>query len=174
MRFSYLLAVYVIAFSGVHPRLDPNFKAKHVTSVKDIGCIKYDFLKEQIPSGARSGKWHTYIVVLKKNDNDVVSLYNELDSLVSSKIKNEEQACQINKMPKGTCKEGSYWICFIKMNELKTKSYLAEFDVQHKTFCRFSEYGTFKLGVKEVTSTSFEVDHLKTSSIWPSNQGNCL
>lgn len=77
-------------------------------------------------------------------------------------------------MPKGTCKEGSYWICFIKMNELKTKSYLAEFDVQHKTFCRFSEYGTFKLGVKEVTSTSFEVDHLKTSSIWPSNQGNCL
>lgn len=77
-------------------------------------------------------------------------------------------------MPKGICKEGSYWICSIQMNELKTKSYLAEFDVQHKTFCRFSEYGNFKLGVKEVTSTSFEVDHLKTSSIWPSNQRNCL
>lgn len=123
------------------------------------------------------GKWHTYIVVLKRNDIDVGSLYKELDSLVSRKIKNEEQACQKNKMPKvkGICKEGSYWICSIQMNELKTKSYLAEFDVKHKTFCRFSEHGTFKLGVKEVTSTSFEVDHLKTSSIWPSNQTrNCL
>lgn len=128
-----------------------------------------------MPSAANSGKKHTYIVVLKKNDIDVGSLYKELDTLVSSKIKNKEQACQKkrNNMRK-VCQQPSYWICSIQMNELKTKSYLAEFDVQHKTFCRFSEYGKFKLGVKEVTSTSFEVDHLKTSSIWPSNQRNCL
>lgn len=69
-------------------------------------------------------------------------------------------------MLKGICKEGSYWICFIKMNELKIKLYLVEFDVKYKMFCWFLEYGMFKLGVKEVILMSFEVDYFKMFLIW--------
>lgn len=127
-----------------------------------------------MPSATNSGRKHTYIVVLKKNDIDIGSLYKDLDTLVSRKIKNKAQACQKkgNNMRK-VCQQPSYWICSIQMNELKTKSYLAEFDVQHGRFCKYSDQGTLELGAKELTSTNFEVDHLEKSYIW--NKGrNCL
>lgn len=129
-----------------------------------------------MPSAARPGKKHTYIVVLKSIDNEVESLYKELDSLISSKINKKEEACkrQRKNMPKGVCEYFTYWICSIQMNELKTKSYLAEFDPQNRSFCKYSDQGTFELGAKVLTSNNIEVDHLEKSSIIGKKWRNCL
>lgn len=77
-------------------------------------------------------------------------------------------------MPKGVCEYFTYWICSIQMNELKTKSYLAEFDPQNRSFCKYSDQGTFELGAKVVTSNNIEVDHLEKSSIIGKKWRNCL
>lgn len=117
---------------------------------------------------------HTYIVVLKRNNNDVELFYQELESLVSRKITN--RACRKqNKMPKqnkiprpkGICKQPRppYWICSFQMNELKTESYLAEFYIQDRGSCKFSVNGKFELGGEMVTQNSIYVDHLEKSSL---------
>lgn len=117
---------------------------------------------------------HTYIVVFKRNDNDVELFYQELESLVSRKIKN--RACRRERMQrrKHVCKESPYWFCSIHMNELTTESYLAEFNVQNRKYCKFSAHGTFELGAKMVTQNSIYVDHLEKSSLDSNNRKLCF
>lgn len=164
--------------SGLQCSFHPNFRAKHVTFVTDSHDITYDFLLKDIESAGRSsgsGK-QTYIVVLKRNDNEVKSFYQELESLVSSKI--TKGACRKKRtnMPRtrGICKQQTYWFCSIQMNELTTKSYLAEFYFGNKRSCKFSEHGTFELGAEMVTSNSIYVDHLEKSSLDLNNRRFCF
>lgn len=119
---------------------------------------------------------HTYIVVLRRNKNDVELFYQELASLVSSKITN--RACRRPpkdiQRPKHVCEEIPYWFCSIQMNELTTESYLAEFIVQNRRPCKFSAHGTFELGAKMVTQNSIYVDHLEKSSLDSNNRKLCF
>lgn len=117
---------------------------------------------------------HTYIVVFKRNDNDVELFYQELESLVSRKIKN--RTCRRERMQrrKHVCKESPYWFCSIQMNELTTESYLAEFNVQNRKSCKFSAHGTFELGAEMVTQNSIYVDHLEKSSLDSNNKKLCF
>lgn len=166
---------YFIIISGLHLSFHPNFKAKHVTFVTDSHNIRYDFLKKKIPSTGKSKGKHTYIVVLQRNNKEVESFYQELESLVSSKITKGACRKQLNNLPKTRriCEQYTYWICSIKMNELTTKSYLAEINVQNR-FCKFSEHGTFELGAKMETSNSIDVDHLESSSLDSNNWMFCF
>lgn len=165
---------HFIIISGIQPFLHPDFKSKHVTSVKDSRNITYDFLKNKLPSAARERRKHTYIVVLRRTDNDVNVLYQELDSLITMKIANGTCHQQDNRITRGTCERRTYWFCSVQMNELKTKSYLAEFNVQNRRLCKFSEQGMFELGAKMETRSRIHVDHLEKSSLDWSNRRNCF
>lgn len=166
---------YFIIISGLHLSFHPNFKEKHVTFVTDSHNIRYDFLKKKNTICRKvEGKTYLYRCLTEKQQGGRM-FYQELESLVSSKITKGACRKQLNNLPKTRriCEQYTYWICSIKMNELTTKSYLAEINVQNR-FCKFSEHGTFELGAKMETSNSIDVDHLESSSLDSNNWKFCF
>lgn len=117
---------------------------------------------------------HTYIVVLRRTDNDVTFLNQELDALITMKIANRTCHQRDTRILRRTCERNMYWICSVQMNELQTKSYLAEFNVQNRRSCKFSEQGMFELGARMETAHRIYVDHLEKSSLDSKNRRNCF
>lgn len=161
--------------------LSPYFIPKHVTSITDIDKITYDFLRGRLPPEAntRERKKHTYIVVLRTTDDDVRSFLQELESLISQKItdgKCHNPVHQTKNNPH-TCRQNNrnYLICSVKMDELNTTSYLAEFDLQDRRVCKISEHGIFELGamIDPKYKGNFYVNHLQWSSLH-GNKRSCV
>ena len=123
----------------------------------------------------------------------------ELDKLISMKIRNggclanrkggkqeklrvKPNTCkniiseEVNNKKQNFIKLDDYFLCPIKLNELSTKTYLAEFNIQDKgDVCQFSEMGEITLGAgirtnvdtkrQRQTTDWFLVNHLENSEI---------
>lgn len=159
--------------------LSPYFIPKHVTSITDIDSITYDFLKNKLPPEAntRERKKHTYIVVLRRPDNNVTSFLQELESLISKKITDGNCHNPHHQTKNShTCRQSNtkYLICSVQMDELKTRSYLAEFDLQDRRVCKISEHGIFQLGamIDPKYKGNFSVNHLQWSKLY-GNKRKC-
>lgn len=145
------------------------FIENHIRSVQEESTITSDYL-EDVRSQKGKEK-HTLIVFIKKDGNNLTTLFRKLESLISKKI----MKGKCNEKPQTTCNNGmfsSYFKCRVTMAETRINAVLVEFTSVNdiNPACRFSKHGVIHLGISKRSSQSktdwFIIDHLYGSELF--------